>query len=800
MGRVPDNDFERDPMTKNKYRTPIVKGVMVFSAALFLFAGFAQPVAALNNIVHPYRTGGDRLACNAADSTTYFGRINCKGYYSNQDLLGFNSQAMGPLYEGAGMTFLNQTCLPSSQNCTDVNIEKLIDQFQTDLNRSFTACDNPYSDPNGLGDPLFSDPSIPNTCAWSKKRAQGVSFIINTMLGKNGQSTSFNGAPNGDPQLRYLNGIQYAKDNFGKWSNIVRAYANGSIQGASVKFNNLINYPDGHINSATFLWGADTMMFHNNNVAHKTIVFKNPDGTSFDIKENCGNVTGNISPLVDFNNVADVQSTGASNSPEAGGQVQPGGSYELKAHIINNNGNDVKSPGAQLRVRVLKDSQAPDASSFISNINYTSAAVPVSPATTGPAGNNVNYGVNQKYLPAGEPAPSSPAPAGDPSTQGCGGQLAAGAKRWCWFYSRLNAAASDNKNYEAYQVFKFQVDPAAPSGSAFCFIPSAYQHSYGDPTNNDGDPYCLTVGEQPAKPYLKIYGNDVRAGGGFGGSGCSAINPTASIQTFDKTTPINQTSSTWSGASSQFAASALGEINQFYTAGLRDPTGPTNLPRSGIDATFGNIKTPAGAGVNNKVTPNASGFSGISNCITDFFSLGTNPIVGNLPIGPATIAQGQHQAYFFKGDVTIIGNIVYQNSGSGWGAALTDIPSLYVIVQGNIFIDKDVTELDGVYVAQPAPGTRTGGEIVTCGTITVTPSDCSKKLTINGAFIARQVRFKRTNGDLATGISNEPSSSPNIAETFNFSPEVFLSPLAPSLQRSAPHQRYDYITSLPPVL
>lgn len=296
------------------------------------------------------------------------------------------------------------------------------------------------------------------------------------------------------------------------------------------------------------------------------------------------------------------------------------------------------------------------------------------------------------------------------------------------------------------------------------------------------------------KKYMRIYGNDVSAGGGFGEI-CEASDPAASIKGYTASQAVGPDTA-WLGASSQFGAFALGTINEFFTANMRGPTGATNLPRPPLDLTFGNTKNGT-----SKVNVNEGGSSGSINCITDYFSLRDQVQAGN-QIGTTVVPRGVARALYYDNDVYISGSgISFADEGS-WGPQVNSIPSFYLVVRGNIYIDPSVTRLDGVYIAQPRDdGTK--GEIITCSNIVgVTPGlgGCDNKLTINGAFIARQVRFKRTAGNLAAAGSNEPSTSGQIAEVFNFSPEVYLSPLHPSLRRSQPMTKYDYITSLPPVL
>ncbi len=329
--------------------------------------------------------------------------------------------------------------------------------------------------------------------------------------------------------------------------------------------------------------------------------------------------------------------------------------------------------------------------------------------------------------------------------------------------------------------------------------------------NENGSYTCtstITVNEPPPPPsvqkYLRIYGNDVIAGGGFG-SPCSNFNGNAKIESY----AISQgsgSSQDWKGSSTQMAAFALGPILNFFTANMRGPhsdpvSDPLTVPRPPVDLAFGNSTNGS-----TRVNMNQAGYSGVRNCITDYFSRkGSQPVTtGTVDVPGATIPVASHQARYFEGNVHIYGNQIYANSDSspGW-TRVEDIPSQFIIVKGNIDIDPFVTRLDGIYIAQP-DDSGNGGIINTCANShNVVPpvSSCGQQLVINGGFIARQVRFKRTGGDINAATANEPASSASIAEVFNFSPEVYLSPLHSTLTNGGgATTKYDYITSLPPVL
>lgn len=318
------------------------------------------------------------------------------------------------------------------------------------------------------------------------------------------------------------------------------------------------------------------------------------------------------------------------------------------------------------------------------------------------------------------------------------------------------------------------------------------------------------VGNQP---YLKVYGNDVEVGDKFAGAvgqSCDAGASRATILTLGDSDKLNG----YIGSSTQLAAFALGEIDQFFSGGMQSGNYEPSSPAAGL--TFGNYANgqPVGYG----------GRSGISHCATDYFglltanqavptgttnNLNTNAVgaftyVKAPSTGPLKLLSGASfdgkKVIVVDGDVYIQNNIKYQTYSS-----VATMPSLYLVVKGKIFIDKDVTDLSGVYVAQPGSGADSG-TIYTCSTSTnyVAASnlfnDCNKKLTINGAFIAKSVKFMRTNGTKKDSVKNENWDSPHIAEVFKSSPEMYLSAPAALINASGSAGTYDSITSLPPIL
>ncbi len=315
-------------------------------------------------------------------------------------------------------------------------------------------------------------------------------------------------------------------------------------------------------------------------------------------------------------------------------------------------------------------------------------------------------------------------------------------------------------------------------------------------------------------PYVRFYGSDVETGAGFTIAPASSCSPSAG--TIDAYNRSSDGSADYRGSASQLGTFSLGRITEFVSASSR-PTAPT--PPKGL--TFANVGPGDGSNT-------YGGGFGNSGCVSDYFKGidasspnyfigGTRKIPsggsGPLPSGSLPLS-GQKTLYFGDG-LRVEGNIEYTN---GPWANVDAVPSLYVIVKGDIYIDDDVTRMDGVYIAIPDNDTPTspGGNIYTCSknngpyNLQQINRFCRKQLVVNGAFIAKKVHFLRMFGTRLKGAGDEhPLNAPNkdcgapppaiyrtcAAEVFNGSPDLWLSAPPPSRDRPP----YEAIGNLPPI-
>ncbi len=326
------------------------------------------------------------------------------------------------------------------------------------------------------------------------------------------------------------------------------------------------------------------------------------------------------------------------------------------------------------------------------------------------------------------------------------------------------------------------------AGDQFCAVISVYpatgQIGPGDDIRNpaglssdDTGPNCGRVVD---RPYVRYYGSDVFAGGQFGSPGAGT---NGDIKTYIKrATNVPEGSTYGAGSGVEFAAFALGLIQVtsdqstgFTSASLRS-TAPS--PPSGLSF----ASTALGMGGNYATTRSVTDYFNETKKIdtpkTDNVnSLNLSTLADNqqswvspLGINKTNLTNGGgynvRHAVYVEGDVLISGNIVYAGSGAGGWATLDSIPNFSLVVRGNIYIANNVTQLDGLYVAQPTSGT-TGGRIYTCtrpdGSL-FAPGEvfdnCRTKLKVNGSFIAQDTRLLRTYGTLSdVGVAQLPQAA-----------------------------------------
>lgn len=447
-------------------------------------------------------------------------------------------------------------------------------------------------------------------------------------------------------------------------------------------------------------------------------------------------------------------------------------------------------------------------------------------------------------------------------------------------YSGWAGGASPANGVPASANYRFEKDGAVVSGPTNYpgnngnnrFIDSSQEYCIGVSGYTLGNKYCLILSISPTdgfidrngnvisssgagegrgvcddivnNPYFRAYGADVAAGGGFDGINCG--NSASMIKSY--LFPIGQQeSSNRSGSGAQLAAFGLGRISGFMSASTRSVAAPF-APRG---LTFSNNNP---ASFDSAATgPDLGGMmSGSGLCPTDYFKTTQYPdgspqktkidnstadisittiqatdkhqTLINTPsatgkvrlIGNGTPTYTRHNTVYVDGDVFILGNIMYNPV---YVTGVNNIPSFALVVRGNIYVDNDVSQLDGLYVAQPHPLRAGTGRIYTCakegGAVPNSAvidqndlfSSCGadtgrpvSTLVVNGAFIADRVVLNRTLKSLRDSRYREAAAGSAAAEVFNLSPEIYLSPPFFLPTGTSTGGKYDYFATLAPIL
>lgn len=308
-----------------------------------------------------------------------------------------------------------------------------------------------------------------------------------------------------------------------------------------------------------------------------------------------------------------------------------------------------------------------------------------------------------------------------------------------------------------------------------------------------------------AKPYFQARQGDVATGiNGLCPAGSGWNAGAGTLTAWNQALNLPPANDPNKGAGTNLAALALATITGFASAqNPSDSLPPKGLsfantgPNPPVDSIFG------------------GGFGGNISCPEDYYANNTKATGGTLPA--VTTVQDSDLSYTAPGGLTLSGGIVTGGHRTAiyvdgdvyvanditlsTGATIDLLSSFYLVAKGNIYIAPGVTLLDGVYIAQAGGGASGGGKIYTCafagGSNWRPPNTgelngaCKTKLTVNGAFIANELKLYRSFGSM----SKVPAE---IAEMFIYTPATWLR--APDSIRDDLSEGYDSITSLPPVL
>jgi len=648
----------------------------------------------------------------------------------------------------------------------------------------------------------------------------GAAFVVNTMIGR-GPSTSGCG-----------NSINAAKSSFNAWKLLVQSYASSTDPSYGVQWNTLQNpsinsswfannggYPNNisddvsHANAwhctvngcggayrddATTGWVWRTV-----NVPIAVIRFYFPGG-SFLIERGCSNLVGN-SPKLPVVNQPPTGTISLACNMALQQQVatisfrDPDGSTTAYVKTGGWTSGTYNSPGPAT-VTIPQSATNP----------YTPQGVALYVRDVGPGGS----GAYQQVAVANTAVPCV--------QLACGGMTVTPSR--IDPYSTFSVAASVTNGVNQTPpnaTMKLQIAP--PAGATYTYASTQSAGGSGSvstttfngvgPTNNagvftatwtlqwsSGSKTCSDTFPVVYLPYMSVYGGDVTVGASpdYASGACSMdVDPNGGIYGW------NNHTTNFSGAGTQYAVQALAQIQDFASAQNATSAVPVGL-------SIANYYNPANASQLNPGQGLFGGHAGATTNDCDFTNdLTTAPTTINTTIGATTVGVGtQNVRYVKNADVYISGNIVYAGSGGAW-TNVGQIPFFkLVVIGGNIYIGSNVTQLDGLFVAEPTVSSggvvSANGNIYTCAsgfgaqanpTLPGYYAQCNKQLVVNGAFVADQVHFLRTYGSVGQAKINDTPSTTHAGEVINYTPELWL-----PRSSSVPSGNYNAITGLPPVL
>lgn len=313
------------------------------------------------------------------------------------------------------------------------------------------------------------------------------------------------------------------------------------------------------------------------------------------------------------------------------------------------------------------------------------------------------------------------------------------------------------------------------------------------------------------RPYARFYGADIFAGGGVGEACTSTVPGNASGFVLKSGSGDGE----YKGTGAQLAVFALGLIDEVQPLVERTGESPRSLAFANTVGTnpvfgggFADVACTRDYYADAVNVSSVAGSTDLSTLASGAYTIGaTDTSRTTLSTGGSGIASGRDITIYVKGDVVISGsNFGFANTA--W-ADVDSIPSLYVITNGNVYIDSAVSNIDAVIIAQQpnkAIFTCAGSSAnlnlvdnITSGSAdsNFLASGCKTKLTVNGAFISTTVHLLRTLGNITDGSAGEGPSA-NQAETFIFSPDMYLNS-NPSISPINTNQTIDSILSLPPI-
>jgi len=358
----------------------------------------------------------------------------------------------------------------------------------------------------------------------------------------------------------------------------------------------------------------------------------------------------------------------------------------------------------------------------------------------------------------------------------------------------FNKSGSVTGYYENLPVASVNIGDM-PVGTKYCIALSMWPYDShngalastgeaNDPSLNDNTgegywihtpPRCFDIAK---KPNLQVWANGVFSKGAIRTSQ-STKNIGGSIRTFGSwseyhTIGLKDITRFGTGAAFGYEKNNGGDYINALPGGLVDTTDPCAYSKSTI--TNANCNALGNANISPLGATNV-----ISGILARYTSPGGTQIAGDstslsgldgqystsssITINYSSVPRGKTIAIYSSGTVTIAGNIVYEN---GPYSDPADLPQVLIIAK-EIRISPEVTNIDAWLISGQTNGGS--GIVDTCyghDVGTMSASDCTNQLVINGPVFANTLITNRTHG-AGTGYQ---SIIPG--EIFNLRPDTFI--------------------------
>lgn len=287
------------------------------------------------------------------------------------------------------------------------------------------------------------------------------------------------------------------------------------------------------------------------------------------------------------------------------------------------------------------------------------------------------------------------------------------------------------------------------------------------------------------EPYFKVFGGDISAGDAFSvtsgvttqcvaGAASASVNGwnTAGASAYAPNPYTGDANDSYAGAGAQFSLMAINNITG-VASNQNNPNAAAAGAGNGVGLSFSNSSN--GSLIDSSGGNFALGFGSSPSCIPDFYAdkpsgaqvvgsgVSATTLSNSAPdttptsyflnnggtINGGTIAANKHVVVYAGGDVNITGPIAFGPGSVPGGsyASIQEIPSFVLVVKGNINISPSVTQLYGIYIAQPTdPAAPTDGTLSDCAGVSGANlwTGCASPLTVYGSFIANKIYLLRT--------------------------------------------------------